>query len=68
MIFVSLQIFSNLSFSKFSISNSFDPDLVRYFVRQDLVPDILQRLSAGDKNLQLALISTKIRKKIVDEA
>ena len=47
--FFSKSIFSHNSFKNtFRVSNSLDPDHARHFVRSDLGPNCLQRLSADD--------------------
>ena len=53
--FVVCKFFFKLTYSKKSfrntirVSNSLDPDQARHFVRPDLGPNCLQRLSADDK-------------------
>ena len=40
-----------------SVSNSFDPDQARHFVKSDLGPNCLQRLSADNTSWQRVTVS-----------
>ena len=67
-VFCSLLIFSKSSFSKNSfsstirVSNSSDPNQAQHFVRHDLGPKCLQRLSAGDTNKQRVKVGVGFKK------
>ena len=44
------------------VSNSLDPDQARRFSRPDLVPNSLQRLSAGDSSRQRVIVTVVFEK------